>query len=75
MSEERHLQVSNGDIESLDAALAWAVNCFDTDFKAATMVQIRVEQIMRSAAVERISDDPSGWEYVWTAVVSGCIEG
>lgn len=66
MSVERHLSVSRSEIDSLNAALAWAVQQFDKDFAEANMVHLNVEQMMRSDAGE-------DWYYVWTASVSGVV--
>ena len=59
----RNLSVSIDEADDLNAALAWAVNTVDTEFAAANMISINVQQIMRS-------EDG----YVWTAAVSGCFD-
>jgi hypothetical protein len=64
----RHLQVAIDEADDLNAALAWAVNTVDTEFKTANMIHINVEQIMR------MGGDESEWRYVWTAAVSGSID-
>lgn len=63
----RNLSVSIDEASDLNAALAWAVNTVDTEFAAANMISINVEQIMRS-------DGDSDWRYVWTAAVSGSFD-
>jgi hypothetical protein len=69
VSEERNLRVSKSELKDLDEALAWAVQTVDRDFSGATMINLSVEQMMRSGPGV---DDP--WEYLWTASVGGMIE-
>lgn len=64
----RNLSVSIDEADDLNAALAWAVNTVDTEFAAANMISINVEQ------VGRMGFGDSDWRYVWTAAVRGSFD-
>lgn len=66
-SVERNLRLAASDLGSLDSAFAWVVQQYDREFAGASMVNISIEQIMRSG-------DGSAWEYVWTASIGGLLE-
>jgi len=67
--EERFMRLSRGGIESLDTALAWAVQVLDRDFKGASMISLSVEQVMSAPAFE----PGATWTMEWTAVVTGTL--
>jgi hypothetical protein len=69
LSTDRHIQIANSEIDSLDSALAWVVQQVDREFANAEMVKISIEQIARLDALGE-----TDWRNVWTAAVSGLVK-
>jgi hypothetical protein len=67
VSIERNVMISHSEIESLDSALAWVVQQVDGEFKGASMLNISIEQLLRS----EVGDQE--WHPVWTAAVRGLV--
>lgn len=66
--EERNLRIGKTDFDDFNEALAWVVQAVDREFEGATMLNISVEQMMRSGPKP---DDE--WRYVWSASVGGAL--
>lgn len=69
MTVGRSAQVTRGGLGSLDEALAYAVQVYDTEFATATMVKLCVEQVF---VLDPATDGDGTYE--WVTQVSGSTE-
>lgn len=68
MNVERTITVSCSEIASLNEALSWVVQHYDSEFTNATMVNLSIQEFMVQEEGE------TEWRSTWTAMIAGVIE-